>query len=263
LKSSFTTGFHAQLIALSHFAKSFQRPLKPAIGRFPSLSAPTAVVLLFAMAVVVAGVSLLQFAGSSPDSTVTASTAHNEERSVQPPAAARSAAAPEPVADTSTAQRSPGKGGLQDGQTDGPPATHEASTNANPPDFPSRQRPLSDVLARSPAPSEFDADGAVVAVAETAEEILALEEIQRREVEADLARPSMEMTAAIQAGASTKVAAKATRWVNLRSGPSDDAEVLLVVPGLASIKAESGCNWCAVTYDGREGYIYKNFISYE
>ena len=102
----------------------------------------------------------------------------------------------------------------------------------------------------------------VVAVAETVEELLALEEIQRREVEADLAKPSSETTAAVQPDIASKVAAIAKTWVNMRAGPSDDARVLMVVPGSADIQAETDCGWCAVSYDGREGYIYKTFISY-
>lgn len=112
----------------------------------------------------------------------------------------------------------------------------------------------------APSPSSDD-NAPAVAVAETVEEVLALEAIQRREVEADLAEPSAETTAAVPAV--SQVAAKATAWVNLRAGPSDDAEVLMVVPALADIDAETGCNWCAVSYDGREGFIYKTFISYE
>ena len=111
------------------------------------------------------------------------------------------------------------------------------------------------------SPSSSDENAPVVAVAETAEELLALEAIQQREVEADLAEPSAETTAAVSTV--SKVAAKATAWVNLRAGPSDDAEVLMVVPALAAIEAEAACNWCAVSYDGREGFIYKTFISYE
>jgi hypothetical protein len=110
------------------------------------------------------------------------------------------------------------------------------------------------------APSS-DESAPVVAVAETAEELLALEAIQQREVEADLTEPSAETTAAVPSV--SKAVAKATAWVNLRAGPSDDAEVLMVVPALADIQAEAACNWCAVSYDGREGFIYKTFISYE
>ena len=108
-----------------------------------------------------------------------------------------------------------------------------------------------------------NAASSTVAVAETTEELLALEEIQRREVEADLATPSNEITAAIQPDAPQKVSARATAWVNMRAGPADEAEVLMIVPGNAEIQAETDCGWCAVSYDGRDGYIYKNFISYQ
>lgn len=108
-----------------------------------------------------------------------------------------------------------------------------------------------------------NATSSTVAVAETTEELLALEEIQRREVEADLATPSNEITAAIQPDTPQKVSARATAWVNMRAGPADEAEVLMVVPGNAEIQAETDCGWCAVSYDGRDGYIYKSFISYQ
>lgn len=105
-----------------------------------------------------------------------------------------------------------------------------------------------------------------VAVAETEEEIAALEEIQRREVEADVGPPSGEWVSAAQPvaqPAATMRPAVATRYVNMRAGPDDDAEILAVVPALAEIEAEQDCNWCAVTYQGRSGYVYRSFISYE
>lgn len=105
---------------------------------------------------------------------------------------------------------------------------------------------------------------ASVPVAETEEQLLALEEAQRAEVEADVGPPSDEWTAAIAGTPGTALQpATTTNYVNLRAGPDDDAEVLMVVPALARIEAEAGCNWCAVSYDGRSGYIYKTFISYE
>ncbi|MBO6903117.1 MAG: SH3 domain-containing protein [Rhizobiaceae bacterium] len=153
-----------------------------------------------------------------------------------------------------------------------PPASEMRAGQASQPD---RREPVAeDALAtfRPPAPnvaenSAMPADGngggeSVVAVAETVEELLVLEEIQRREVEADLARRSSEITAAVQPESDPKVSAIATNWVNMRTGPSDDADVLMVVPGGANIQAETGCSWCAVSYDGRDGYIYKSFISY-
>jgi uncharacterized protein YraI len=56
--------------------------------------------------------------------------------------------------------------------------------------------------------------------------------------------------------------ARANRHVNMRAGPDDGAQVLMVVPALAEIEAEDGCGWCEVAYQGRTGYIYKSFISY-
>ena len=113
-------------------------------------------------------------------------------------------------------------------------------------------------------PGASQMKGPVVPVAETEDEILALEAIQRSEVEEDVGPPSDEWTAAIpQEPAPSLVPATTTQYVNLRAAPDDDGEVLEVVPALASIEAEGECNWCAVTYEGRQGYIYKTFISYE
>lgn len=55
--------------------------------------------------------------------------------------------------------------------------------------------------------------------------------------------------------------AKATQYVNMRSGPSDEAAVMAVVPANATIEAERDCNWCTVSYNGKQGYIYKSFIT--
>lgn len=49
--------------------------------------------------------------------------------------------------------------------------------------------------------------------------------------------------------------------VNLRAGPSDEAKVLLTIPRGAKIQVDDNCrHWCAVTYDGRNGFVYKSFI---
>lgn len=113
-----------------------------------------------------------------------------------------------------------------------------------------------------------------VAVAETEAEIEALEARQRQEVDADLGaagtdmRPdagmsSNEATAAIAPRPSVPMrAATATQYVNMRAGPDDDTEVLMVVPAQARIEAEADCGWCAVAYQGRSGYIYRSFIRY-
>lgn len=54
---------------------------------------------------------------------------------------------------------------------------------------------------------------------------------------------------------------RAAKWVNLRAGPDNDAAVLAVVPYDAAILTQPDCpHWCAVVYDGRQGYIYKSFV---
>jgi hypothetical protein len=54
---------------------------------------------------------------------------------------------------------------------------------------------------------------------------------------------------------------RTAKWVNLRAGPDNDARVLTVVPYDAEILTQPDCpHWCAVVYDGRQGYIYKSFV---
>lgn len=55
-------------------------------------------------------------------------------------------------------------------------------------------------------------------------------------------------------------AAKTTRWVTMRAGPADEATAIGTLPAGATVQAQSNCGWCAVTYKGKSGYIYKNFI---
>jgi hypothetical protein len=56
-------------------------------------------------------------------------------------------------------------------------------------------------------------------------------------------------------------ATRVTRYVNLRDGPADEAKVIAVIPTNATVRAETNCGWCAVTYNGQRGYIYKGFLS--
>ncbi len=55
--------------------------------------------------------------------------------------------------------------------------------------------------------------------------------------------------------------ARAKEYVNMRAAPSDDADVVAVVPANASIEAEVDCRWCEVSYDGKTGYIFQRFIA--
>ena len=55
--------------------------------------------------------------------------------------------------------------------------------------------------------------------------------------------------------------ATAAQYVNMRSGPADDANIVTVVPANASIEAETDCRWCEVSYNGQKGYIFQSFIA--
>ncbi|WP_162244915.1 SH3 domain-containing protein [Aminobacter sp. DSM 101952] len=54
--------------------------------------------------------------------------------------------------------------------------------------------------------------------------------------------------------------AKAAKYANLRDGPADEANVIVVVPANAAIEAETSCNWCTVVYNGQRGYMFKSLI---
>lgn len=99
-------------------------------------------------------------------------------------------------------------------------------------------------------PAEPAAPEADVAVAETDDEIAALEEIQAEENRDDLGGNAQMRPATV------------TSAVNLRAGPDNDAEVVKVLPDGAEIEAEDGCRWCRVAHDGVSGYVYRNFIDY-
>jgi hypothetical protein len=51
-----------------------------------------------------------------------------------------------------------------------------------------------------------------------------------------------------------------TKGANMRSRPKSGASVLSVVPKGASVQLVSCSAWCEIIYDGRRGYVYKDFI---
>lgn len=124
------------------------------------------------------------------------------------------------------------------------------------------QEQTSSILSVAPTQSDLRPS---VEIAESEEEIAVLEAIQREAVEEDIGAIDVQQTAAteaVNAPAAAMRSATTNNYVNLRAGPSDDAEVLMVVPANSAIEAEADCNWCSVTYDGRQGYIYTTFIAY-
>lgn len=55
--------------------------------------------------------------------------------------------------------------------------------------------------------------------------------------------------------------ARVTAAVNMRSSPKKGAGVLTVVPAGSAVKVLSCDGWCQISYNGRTGWIYKNFLT--
>ncbi|VVT31001.1 hypothetical protein [Rhizobium sp. EC-SD404] len=124
--------------------------------------------------------------------------------------------------------------------------------------------------------------GSEVIVAESEQEVAALEQAvavrQDQLPDAAFVAETDDALAAIdaQAGATTGqvggtadtssyVAGQTTEYVNFRTGPSNDAETISIVPGGTPLQGQpmTECpHFCAVEIDGRQGYIYKAFIDY-
>ncbi len=234
-------------------------------AELPASAAPIAVTLVGGLALIVLlGTFLGREAGKdhSQPAVVSASVSDVEQPAAQasPVAAQPETSGASGTPDQNVVAAAAGKPAVPSVESAGQllePVTLAGSGSAFQPD-PGR---TSSILPAKPGISAFAPS---VPVAESEDEIAKLEAIQRREVEADVGAPSEEETASIGAiGASSMQQATTTRYVNMRSGPADDSEVLLVVPALEKIEAETDCDWCSVRYDGRTGYIYKTFLSYE
>ncbi|MEO4000911.1 SH3 domain-containing protein [Mesorhizobium sp. CAU 1732] len=270
MKSPFKIGRGQEPFLSPLQAKSkLPRMSRQSFDKLPAAAAPIAVTVIGGLALVVmlgwflsreAGISTVQDSASIAEASPPAEIAAADENepvasaemtpeistAIEPDTAAApetvNAAAPVP-ADTLLLNNSPLAGAPA--LDTAPPAPDAAATASIPPALPG---------ITSFAPN--------VPVAESDDEIAALEAIQREEVDDDVGPPTDEPTAAIPAPAGPMSAATTTRWVNMRTGPADDAEIMVVVPALAEIQAETGCNWCSVSYEGQQGYIYKTFISY-
>lgn len=72
-------------------------------------------------------------------------------------------------------------------------------------------------------------------------------------------QPSAPVAAASSAGMQSGVTNSA---VNVRASPNRGATVIGVIPGQAQIEVQANCEWCAVNYQGKSGYIYRSFIRY-
>lgn len=130
----------------------------------------------------------------------------------------------------------------------------------------SRLRARADGLESDPTGSiSAQTAYAEVSVAETADQIAALEAIvvpdkQDAEKSGDA---SASAPVSWEAQASDMRQAWTSDAVNFRAQPGTDAEILGVVPRGAAIEASADCmSWCAVSYDGRHGWIFKDYVRF-
>lgn len=245
---------------------------RQSFDRLPPAAAPIAVTVIGGLALVVmlgwflsreAGTSTVQDTASIAEATTpppTESVAANETV-VAASAETTPDVSPSIEPDTATAAETVSTGAPVPANTlllNSSPLAGATALDTAPPD------PDAAATASIPpaSPAGVTSFAPNVPVAENDDEIATLEAIQREEVDDDIGAPSDEPTAAIPSPAGPMSAATTTRWVNMRTGPADDAEIMVVVPALAEIQAETDCNWCSVSYDGQQGYIYKTFISY-
>jgi hypothetical protein len=117
--------------------------------------------------------------------------------------------------------------------------------------------PTASIPAIIPPPSALRPE---VGIAQSEDDVTALEEEQRTE---PLNFDSSTTEDAVPGPDDGMREAQIIKNVNMRAGASDKAKVLEVVPAKARIQAEEDCDWCPVLYEGRSGFIYRSFISYE
>ena len=69
-------------------------------------------------------------------------------------------------------------------------------------------------------------------------------------------RPAAKNLGGVPAGA-----ARVTAAVNMRSAPRKGAGVLAVVPAGSAVQVVSCDGWCKVSWDGRQGFVYKSYLA--
>jgi hypothetical protein len=101
-----------------------------------------------------------------------------------------------------------------------------------------------------------------VAVAETEAEIAALEAIQQQENAAVITDMREEEGSAPAPIDASMRAASVSTFVNLRDAPSNDSNVLTIVPANAEVQASEDCplQWCEVVHEGTRGYVFEGFV---
>lgn len=99
-------------------------------------------------------------------------------------------------------------------------------------------------------------------IAETEAEIIELEQKLTSEGAEHFKVPAQSASdSALQPTAEGMYRRQTAKYVNLRAGPDNEADVLAIVPARTELLAQDDCiHWCAAIYLGQKGYIYKTFF---
>lgn len=128
--------------------------------------------------------------------------------------------------------------------------------------FPTRAEAFGDgdtgPIAVNSQPAAADRQAADLARTETA--ALQVE----REPEVSAARQSEPAGSPVSEAIEPEVrlwTGRVRKYVNLRSGPDNDASVLAVIPPNAKVLAQKNCvHWCRASYKDQIGYVYRSLV---
>lgn len=103
------------------------------------------------------------------------------------------------------------------------------------------------------------ATGVDVAIAESEIEVAALESRMAAQNQDVFALSQGDAASSAPIGQGT-----VTSYVNMRTAPENDAEILKVLPQNASVAVVDDCpNWCEVEHEGVRGFVYGSFLDRE
>lgn len=78
---------------------------------------------------------------------------------------------------------------------------------------------------------------------------------------ADVGGPLVAVEAADpEGGVAVAIVTTVTTWVNMRAGPDNGEPVVMVVSPETPVSVRACDYWCSVTVNGRDGYIFKDFL---
>jgi hypothetical protein len=145
------------------------------------------------------------------------------------------------------------------------PARHAATAALKParsaPEFPGEEKtpPAAPTMAYAEQDADRNFDASAKDAGDTTDET-ATAAIATVPLPDSAPFPEPRDKEAVEAQEAAGREARVTKYVNLRSGPTDESKVVAVVPAKASVSVLDCKAWCEVVFDGKKGWIYKRFI---